>query len=78
MLEDCFMIVCRGLPDECEAIWLVPITELKETMRLVGVKTFRELAESYVCDICRSKMAQAIFSIEAMQQLKLPDSARDR
>lgn len=75
MLEDCFMIVCRGLPDECEAIWCVPISELKETMKLVGVTTFKGLAESFICDECKAKILQAILSLEALAQLKLPDSA---
>ena len=73
-LEDCFLIVCRGLPD-CDDCWLVPISELKNVMKMTGVKSFKELADSYLCDDCRKKMCETLASLEAMQQLKLPETA---
>ena len=68
-MEDCFMIVCRGLSDECEAVWLVPVSELKGEMKLHKVKTFRELADSFMCDSCRAEMNAEIIMLERMNDL---------
>jgi len=51
-LEDCFMIFCRGDP-LCESVWLIPISELKGVLREANTKTFKELADQFVCDECQ-------------------------
>lgn len=69
MLEPAFLIPCHG-DEECEAIWLIPVSELKQTLRDTGTTTLRGLAESFTCAECQEKF-EAMFTLTLNDQSEL-------